>query len=49
MGELNTDVVQMQNPRNQQMADFLDLFGLVDFFDHSRQQGSSPAQSDVVA
>ena len=38
MGYLNTDIGWTQNPWNQQVADFLDLVGLIDLLAHFRQR-----------
>ena len=37
IGDLNTDIRRLQNPRIQQVADFLASFGLVDLLSHFRQ------------
>ena len=34
LGELNADIGCLRNPRNQKVADFLALFGIVDLLDH---------------
>ena len=38
MEDLNADVSQLQNPRNKQVANFLDYFRLVEFLGYFRQQ-----------
>ena len=38
MRDLNADVVQITNPRNQKVADFLELFGLVELLVHFKQK-----------
>ena len=35
IGELNADIGRPQNPRNQQVADFMASFGLVDLLNSS--------------
>ena len=37
VGYLNTGVGWMKNPQNQQVTNFLDFFGLVDFLGHFRK------------
>ena len=37
VGGLNTNMGWMKNPQNQQVTNFLDFFGLVDFLGHFRK------------
>ena len=49
MGYLNADIGRLQNPRNQQVADFLASFRLVDLLSHFKKMTALPPHADVVA